>query len=131
MKGIQTRRASRGLLVSWIVLAALAGGATGAAAQIAKSPPPTGAKTHTVVPGERYRAGGMKRLLLGHDYRGLWTMPVEVPVLNLDSVGGGLTPLGTGGFPLPGCRFRRAPTPAPGAGSPPRPGAAPPPRARS
>lgn len=36
--------------------------------------------------------------MLGNDYRDLWLTPVEVPVLNLDSVGGGLTPLRTGGF---------------------------------
>ncbi|KPJ83668.1 MAG: hypothetical protein AMS18_17380, partial [Gemmatimonas sp. SG8_17] len=70
----------------------------GTFAQISKSPPPLGARTHTVVPAERYRAAGLKRWLLGSDYRDLWTSPLEVPVLNLDSVGSGLTPLRTGGF---------------------------------
>ncbi len=69
-----------------------------ASAQITRSPPPREARVHTVVPGGRYRASGFKRWLLGSDYRDLWTSPIEVPVLNLDSVGYGLTPLRTGGF---------------------------------
>ncbi len=65
---------------------------------IHRSPPPAGAKTHTVVLGERFRAGGFRKWFYGSDYRQLWTTPIEVPVLDLDSVGGGLTPLRTGGF---------------------------------
>ena len=66
--------------------------------RIHRSIPPEGAKTHVVVPGERFRAGAFKRWLYGSDYRDLWTTPIEVEVLDLDSVGGGLTPLRTGGF---------------------------------
>ncbi len=66
--------------------------------RIHRSIPPEGAKTHAVVPGERFRAGPLKRWLYGSDYRDLWTTPIEVEVLDLDSVGGGLTPLRTGGF---------------------------------
>ena len=66
--------------------------------RIHRSIPPRGAKTHVVVPGERFRAGGFKRWIYGSDYRDLWTTPIEVAVLDLDSVGGGLTPLRTGGF---------------------------------
>ena len=66
--------------------------------RIHRSIPPEGAKTHMVVPGERFRAGAFKRWLYGSDYRDLWTTPIEVEVLDLDSVGGGLTPLRTGGF---------------------------------
>ncbi len=51
-----------------------------------------------VVPGERFRAGALKRWLYGSDYRHLWTTPIEVEVLDLGRVGGGLTPLRTGGF---------------------------------
>ena len=65
---------------------------------IHRSIPPQGAKTHVVVPGERFRASGFKRWLYGSDYRDLWTTPIKVAVLDLDSVGGGLTPLRTGGF---------------------------------
>ena len=66
--------------------------------RIHRSIPPEGAKTHVVVPGERFRAGQLKRWLYGSDYRDLWTTPIEVAVLDLDGVGGGLTPLRTGGF---------------------------------
>ena len=66
--------------------------------RIHRSIPPQGARTHVVVPGGRFRAGGFKRWIYGSDYRDLWTTPIEVSVLNLDSVGGGLTPLRGGGF---------------------------------
>ena len=65
--------------------------------KIHRSIPPPGAKTHVVTLGERFRAGGFKRWLYGRDYRDLWATPIEVTVLNLDRVGGGLTPLRTGG----------------------------------
>lgn len=66
--------------------------------RIQRSPPPANVSVHTVVPGERFRAGSFKRWLFGTDYRQLWVTPIEVPVLDLDSVGGGLTPLRPGGF---------------------------------
>ena len=66
--------------------------------RIHRSIPPQGARTHVVVPAERFRAGGFKRWIYGSDYRDLWTTPIEVEVLDLDSVGGGLMPLRTGGF---------------------------------
>ncbi len=66
--------------------------------RIHRSIPPPGAEVHTVVPGERFRAGGARRWLHGATYRDLWTTPIEVAVLDLDQVGGGLTPLRTGGF---------------------------------
>ena len=50
-----------------------------------------------MVPGERFRAGPFKRWLYGDNHRDLWNTPIEVAVLDLDSVGGGLTPLRTGG----------------------------------
>jgi hypothetical protein len=65
---------------------------------IHKSIPAPGAKTHTVVIGERFKAGGFKSWVFGSDYRSLWNTPIEFPVLDLDEVGGGLTPLKTGGF---------------------------------
>lgn len=65
---------------------------------IARSTPPPRAATHRIAPGERYRAGGLARWLLGSDYRRVWTMPLEVPVLDLDTTAGGLTPRTTGGF---------------------------------
>ena len=65
--------------------------------RIHRSIPPQGAKTHVVIIGGRFRAGGFKRWLYGRDYRDLWTTPIEVAVLDLDRVGGGLTPLRIGG----------------------------------
>ena len=65
--------------------------------KIHRSIPPPGAKTHVVIPGGRFRAGVFKRWLYGSDYRDLWATPIEVTVLDLDRVGGGLTPLRTGG----------------------------------
>ena len=66
--------------------------------RIHRSIPPQGARIHMVIIGERFRAGGFKRWFYGSNYRDLWTTPIEVAVLDLDSVGGGLTPLRTGGF---------------------------------
>ena len=67
-------------------------------ARIHRSIPPEGATTHVVVPGERFHADGFRRWFYGAAYRDLWTTPIEVAVLDLDRVGGGLTPLRTGGF---------------------------------
>ncbi len=66
--------------------------------RIHRSVPPPGASTHKVIPGERFRAAGFKRWFYGNNYRDLWNTPIEVAVLDLDGVGGGLTPLRTGGF---------------------------------
>jgi hypothetical protein len=41
--------------------------------------------------GPGYRAGGLHRLLLGENYRLLWTTPLTVPRLDPDTVAGGLT----------------------------------------
>jgi hypothetical protein len=51
----------------------------------------------TVAAGPHYRAGALKRALLGRSYRELWTTPVAVPVLDLRTFAGGLTPTETGG----------------------------------
>lgn len=51
----------------------------------------------TTAAGERYRAGPFHRWILGRHYRDLWTMPVRVPVLDLEETAGGLTPTRTGG----------------------------------
>jgi hypothetical protein len=55
------------------------------------------ARRVTVIAGAHYRAGWFHRLLLGAHYRDLWTTPIEVDVLDLSRVAGGLTPTRCGG----------------------------------
>ncbi len=101
---MSARAASRGGgavgLTAFAALAALAapGGLAGQTEQMERSIPPPGARTHTVVIGPRYEAGGFTRWLFGDDYREVWTTPIEVRVLDLGAVGGGLTPIESGGF---------------------------------
>lgn len=49
------------------------------------------------IAGPQYAASGLQRMLLGNSYRELWTMPLRVPVLDLDTFGGGLQPMEEGG----------------------------------
>ena len=51
----------------------------------------------TVVPGNHYQAGPIKRFLFGDHWRDLWAIPVTVPVLDLDKTAGGLIPTKRGG----------------------------------
>ncbi|MEE8060333.1 MAG: hypothetical protein V3T16_00820, partial [Gemmatimonadales bacterium] len=76
---------------SWACLALLVLGWTGTASAQRQ------AVMDTATPGARYSASGFYRFLFGSSYRDLWTTPIEVPVLDLTAVGGGLTPAGTGG----------------------------------
>ena len=80
-------------IVTLLLPAVLAGSA---AAQV-NPPPKVGDKTATVVAGSRYQAGGLRRFLLGDTYRNLWTTPITVPVLDISSYAGGLTPTKLGG----------------------------------
>jgi Omp85 superfamily domain len=48
-------------------------------------------------PGPQYRSGGLHSLLLGREYRSLWTTPISVPVLDLRTFAGGLRPVSKGG----------------------------------
>lgn len=54
---------------------------------------PDSSTVRTVAAGEHYRAGAVHRLLLGGDYRHLWTTPVTAPVLDMRSFAGGLAPV--------------------------------------
>jgi hypothetical protein len=47
--------------------------------------------------GPRYEAGAFHKFLLGENYRALWTTPVTVPMLNPDTLAGGLTFMREGG----------------------------------
>ncbi|MFL5543034.1 MAG: hypothetical protein ACJ8J0_28925, partial [Longimicrobiaceae bacterium] len=86
------------------------GAAALAAALLAFAADPAPAQRDTVVvAGERYGAGGLRRFLFGSSWRDLWTAPVRVPVLDLSSVGGGLTPTEVGGGrQTPSLRLRAA-----------------------
>ena len=92
------RRRATALLVAALHL----GGADAVVAKagqlIHRSIPEKGDTMHVVVPGERFKAGRLQRWIYGSNYRQIWTTPIEVPVLDLDAVGGGLSPMRTGGF---------------------------------
>ncbi|HEX2190841.1 MAG TPA: BamA/TamA family outer membrane protein [Longimicrobiaceae bacterium] len=70
----------------------------GAALALLAAPAPLCAQeTLTVVAGPEYASSRTWELLFGEDYRQLWATPVRVPVLDLRTTGGGLTPVRTGG----------------------------------
>jgi len=52
---------------------------------------------HTVIAGQEYKSSKWYEWLWGEDYRPEWTTPVTIPVLNMDSAFGGLTPIKEGG----------------------------------
>lgn len=59
--------------------------------------PPLEQKQITVAADQNKLAGRFKRLTMGEQYRDIWMTPIDVPVINLDSVHGGLKPLKKGG----------------------------------
>lgn len=79
--------------------ASTAGGVASALVAIALVAMPARAQTDStaVVAGPDYEAGSLHRLLLGSRYRDTWTTPIRVPILDLASFGGGLTPVERGG----------------------------------
>ncbi len=85
------------LLVAVLSLAGADGAAAQAGQRIFRSIPEQGDTTHVAVPGGRFEMGGFGKLIYGSDYRQLWTTPIELPVLDLDAVGGGLSPMRPGG----------------------------------
>ncbi|MFL5447699.1 MAG: hypothetical protein ACJ8AX_04070, partial [Gemmatimonadales bacterium] len=50
-----------------------------------------------VAAGPQYDAGWLHELMLGREYRSLWTTRISVPVLDLGSFAGGLRPVSKGG----------------------------------
>lgn len=54
-------------------------------------------KTQTVIAGKQFEAGKTFQALWGKHYRKEWATPVTVPVIDLDTVAGGLTPVRLGG----------------------------------
>ncbi|MFL5301052.1 MAG: hypothetical protein ACJ79R_12000 [Anaeromyxobacteraceae bacterium] len=56
-----------------------------------------GPETAVVVPGARYGAGWLHRLLFGGQWRDDWTTPIRVATLDLSSFDGGIEPVRRGG----------------------------------
>ncbi len=46
-----------------------------------------------MVAGEIYAAGALKKLIFGNAYRDIWTLPIEVELLDLGEEAGGLEPV--------------------------------------
>lgn len=86
-----------GLLVAALSLAGAEAASAQAGQRIFRSVPEQGDTTHVAVPGGRFEMGRFGRWIYGSDYRQLWTTPIELPVLDLDAVGGGLSPMRPGG----------------------------------
>jgi hypothetical protein len=89
--GFLTSQAVAVLLVLWPM------GLNGQAPDSTRPPGAASSKSLKVVPGARYEAGWFHRWLLGNHYRKLWTTPLEVEVLDLDTVAGGLKTTKRGG----------------------------------
>ena len=51
----------------------------------------------TVVAGKEYKASAIYQMFWGNHYRKEWTTPVVVPIINLDTIAGGLVPIEEGG----------------------------------
>jgi hypothetical protein len=68
-----------------------------------------GTDSVTVTPGRTYPAGSLRRVLAGDLNRHLWSIPIRLPVVDLEKVGGGLQPERlSGGMQTVGLRFRGA-----------------------
>lgn len=68
------------------------------AALLAAAPAFPQSDSVTVVPGPHYAPrSALHEWLLGRRYRDLWTTPITVPLLDLESYSGGLTPVSVGG----------------------------------
>ncbi len=88
-------RTSTFLILS-CVLALPAGAQSRQATNPPESPSEGGPKVDTVIPG-KYNQGMLHKMVFGAHYRELWNTPIEVPVLNLATYRGGLTPVKRGG----------------------------------
>ncbi|RYY67575.1 MAG: hypothetical protein EOO12_00640 [Chitinophagaceae bacterium] len=62
-----------------------------------QTPAPTDSVTTYATANPGLKAGFVKKLFLGENYRQEWTTPLQVPILNLRTAFGGLTPLKEGG----------------------------------
>ncbi|MCX6151174.1 MAG: BamA/TamA family outer membrane protein [Ignavibacteriales bacterium] len=57
----------------------------------------TNPKIVNVTPGPEYNAGWLHKIFFGEHWRKMWTTPIKVEVLDLNSFAGGLVPLKKGG----------------------------------
>jgi hypothetical protein len=73
------------------------GGLLLAGALVAQQPPPPASDSVVVAAGAQYTAGPLYRAFMGAGHRELWTTPVRVPVADLSTLAGGLTPVRVGG----------------------------------
>ena len=113
--GVSRRRRKEGVmrLVRVVFCGALAAGGPVASSSGQAAPPEaTGAakpETRTVVAGKEFDRGGHWRFWFGDGYRKAWTTPAELPVLDLRTEAGGLTPLRQiGGFQTEGLAMKGA-----------------------
>src|SRR5687767_13319347 len=53
--------------------------------------------TIVIAAGEEYSRSRLYQVFWGSNWRGEWTVPVQVPVISLDTIYGGLTPYQKGG----------------------------------
>lgn len=51
----------------------------------------------TIIGSDKLKAGGLKKMFLGNNYRQEWGQPIKVPVIDLSKESGGLTPIKRGG----------------------------------
>ena len=66
-------------------------------------------QTQTIVAGKEFDRSGKWRFWFGEGYRKAWTTPVVLPVLDLKTEAGGLTPLRqVGGFQTEGLAMKGA-----------------------
>ncbi|HSM05816.1 MAG TPA: BamA/TamA family outer membrane protein [Longimicrobiales bacterium] len=89
------RRVAPRLLPAVLALVALGSGSPA----IAQAPPPPdgSAATVTVIPSAQYEKGSLYQAFMGSGWRDLWTTPITVPVADLSTLAGGLTPVRLGG----------------------------------
>jgi hypothetical protein len=80
-----------------IYLGMLAILATGGYAHASAVEPSEPQETAVAIPSARYDVAGIHNFMVGYDYRDLWATPIEVPVLDLETFAGGLTPTSRGG----------------------------------
>jgi hypothetical protein len=64
-------------------------------------------KTETRAAGPQFQAGPLHKFFFGPHHRNLWAIPVEAPILNLQTFAGGIKPTKTGGgFQTRSLRFK-------------------------